>query len=91
LWSQLGNKKSIFLEKWPEYDPKLIKDEEIMLVIQINGRVRDQIEVAAGVKEKDAKELALAQDKIVKYIGGSSIKKIIFVPDRLINFVIGSS
>ncbi|MDP1846079.1 MAG: leucine--tRNA ligase [Candidatus Moranbacteria bacterium] len=88
IWEKLGHDKSIFFEKWPEYDPKLIKDEQIMLVIQINGKVRDQIEVASGVKEKDAKELALAQDKIVKYIGDSSIKKIIFVRDRLINFVI---
>ncbi len=88
LWEKLGNKKSIFLEKWPEYDPKLIRDEQISLVIQINGKVRDQVEVAAGVKEEEVKKLALAQDKIVKYIDGKNIRKIIFVPDRLINFVI---
>lgn len=88
IWEKLGHENSIFLEKWPEYDPKLIKDEQISLVIQINGKVRDQIEVAAGVKEEEVKKLALAQDKIVKYIDGKNIRKIIFVPDRLINFVV---
>jgi leucyl-tRNA synthetase len=88
LWEQLGHEKSIFLEKWPEHDPKLIKNEQISLIIQINGKVRDQIEVESGVKEEEAKKLALAQDKIVKYIGNSQIKKIIFVRDKLINFVI---
>jgi leucyl-tRNA synthetase len=89
IWQEkLGHKTSIFLEKWPKYDPKLIKDEIVMLVIQVNGKVRDQMEAAAGVNEKEAKELALGRDKIVKYIEGKNIRKIIFVPDRLINFVI---
>ena len=88
LWERLGHKTSVFLEKWPEPEKEYLKDEQISLIIQINGKVRDQIEVTAGVKEKDAKELALAQDKIVKYIDAKTIKKVIFVPDRLINFVV---
>ncbi|TSA44382.1 leucine--tRNA ligase [bacterium] len=88
IWEKLGHNESIFLEKWPEYDPELIKEEQISFVIQINGKVRDQIEVAAGVKEEEAKKLALERDKIVKYIDGKNIRKIIFVPDRLINFVV---
>ena len=88
LWEKLGHNKSIFLEKWPQYDEKLIKEEEITLVIQINGKVRDQIKVAAGVKEGEAKKLALAQEKVIKYMEGEKIIKIIFVKDKLINFVI---
>jgi len=88
IWRQLGHKTSIFLEKWPEYDKKLIKDEEIMLVIQVNGKVRDQIKVPVGTGEEEAKKLALASSKIMKYTEGKDIKKVIFVKDRLINFVV---
>jgi len=88
LWQQLGRKDSIFLEKWPEYDPKLVKDEEITLIIQINGKLRDQIKAPAGVKEEEAKRLALESKKVIKYMEGKNIQKVIFVKDRLINFVV---
>jgi len=88
LWQQLGHKDSIFLEKWPEYDPKLVKDEEITLIIQINGKLRDQIKAPAGVKEEEAKRLALESKKVIKYMEGKNIQKVIFVKDRLINFVV---
>ena len=88
LWSQLGHKESILLEKWPEYDPKLARDEEITLIIQINGKLRDQIKAPAGVKEEEAKKLALESGKVMKYIRDKNIRKVIFVKDRLINFVI---
>jgi len=88
LWRELGNKKSIFLEKWPEYDPKLIKEEKVQLIIQINGKVRDKIEVEADISEKTARELTLTREKVKKWIKGKEIKKVIFVPKKLINFVI---
>jgi len=88
LWQQLGHKDSIFFEKWPEYDPKLVKDEEITLIIQINGKLRDQIKAPAGVKEEEAKRLALESKKVIKYMEGKNIQKVIFVKDRLINFVV---
>ena len=88
LWQQLGHKDSIFLEKWPEYDSKLVKDEEITLIIQINGKLRDQIKAPAGVKEEEAKRLALESKKVIKYMEGKNIQKVIFVKDRLINFVV---
>ena len=88
LWHQLGHRDSIHKQKWPKYNPRLIKEEIITLVIQINGRVRDKIEVEAGISEKKAKELALLSKKIQNWISGKKIKKIIFVPEKLINFVI---
>jgi len=88
LWRELGNKKSIFLEKWPEYDPKLIKEEKVQLIIQINGKVRDKIEVEADISEKTARELTLTRENVKKWIKGKEIKKVIFVPKKLINFVI---
>lgn len=88
LWFRLGYKKSIFLEKWPAYDPKLIKDEEIELVIQINGKVRDKILVDADISEKEAKKMAMGSEKIKVYIDGKSIKNIIFVKGKLVNMVV---
>ncbi|MDI6602678.1 MAG: leucine--tRNA ligase, partial [Patescibacteria group bacterium] len=88
IWQKLGNKKSIFLEKWPKYDPKLIKEEIITLVIQVNGKVRDKIEVEADIAEEKAKELAISREKVQKWIEGKEIKRVIFVPGKLINIVI---
>jgi len=97
LWRKLKPKKdlkdyekrdSIFSQPWPKYDSKLIEEEKITLVIQVNGKVRDRIEVMADIKEEKARELALAQEKIKKWIGGKKIKRVIFVPGKLINIVI---
>ncbi|MCX6764184.1 MAG: leucine--tRNA ligase [Candidatus Nealsonbacteria bacterium] len=88
LWKEMGNKKSIHLEEWPKYDEKLIQEEKIVLLIQINGKMRDQVEVLPDISEEEAKELALSREKIKKWIEGKEIKKIIFVPKRLINIVI---
>ncbi|MCK4781566.1 leucine--tRNA ligase [Candidatus Parcubacteria bacterium] len=88
LWESLKNKKSIFLEKWPEYNPKLIKEETFNLIIQINGKVRDKIEVEAGISEEKAEELALSQEKIKKWLENKKIKKIISVENKLVNIVV---
>jgi len=80
--------KSIFEEKWNEYDKNLIEEEMITLIIQINGKVRDQIQVKKGILEKEVKELALKSEKIQKWLKGKEIKRIIFIKDRLVNFVI---
>jgi len=87
LWQKLGHKKSIFLEKWPKYDPKLIKEEIITLVVQVNGKVRDKIEVETNISEEKAKELAFSREKVRKWIGDEEIKKVIFIPGKLINIV----
>ena len=88
LWQELGNKNSIHGQKWPEYDSKLIKEEIIMLVIQINGKVRDKIEAEAGISQKEAERLTLSQEKVKQWILGKKVRKIIFIPNKLINIVI---
>ncbi|HEX7586441.1 MAG TPA: class I tRNA ligase family protein, partial [Patescibacteria group bacterium] len=88
LWEKLGHKESIFLEPWPEYDPELIKDEEIELVIQINGKLRDRIKVATDISEKEAKKISLESKKVKNFIAGKKIQKIIFVKGKLINIVV---
>ncbi len=88
LWQEMGNKKSVFLEKWPEYDKALTKEEQINLIVQINGKVRDKIQVQAGLSEEQAKGQAFELEKIKKWLENKQIKKVIFVQDKLINIVI---
>jgi leucyl-tRNA synthetase len=88
LWYNLGNKKSIFLEAWPKYDAKLVKEEETEMLIQVNSKLRDKIKTAADISEDEAKKMALASEKIKKLISGKEIKKVIFVKGRLINIVV---
>ncbi len=88
LWEKLGHKESIFKETWPEYDPELIKDEEIELILQVNGKIRDRMKVPADISEEEAKRIALASEKIKSNIADKDIRKIIFVKGRLINIVI---
>jgi leucyl-tRNA synthetase len=95
LWQNLKAKsyklkavKSIHSENWPKHDPQLIKEEKIELVIQINGKVRDKVLVKREITEKEAKELAVSQEKVKVWLEGKKIIKIIFVPGRLINIVI---
>jgi leucyl-tRNA synthetase len=88
LWHHLGHEDSIHQQSWPKYDSKLVKEEKITLIIQINGKVRDKVEVKADISEEKAKEIALSREKIQKWIKGKKIKKTIFVPGKLINLVI---
>ena len=88
LWSTFGHKSSIFNEDWPEYDPKLVKEEIFELVIQINGKVRDKVEVAQDISEEEAKKVVLAREKVKKWLKGKEAKKVIFVPNRLINLCV---
>ncbi len=88
LWEKLGHKESIIKEKWPDYDPEKTKAEEIELVIQVNGKVRDRVQVAADISEADAQKIALGREKIKKWVDGKKTKKIIFVPGKLVNIVV---
>jgi len=88
LFESLGNKESIFLQPWPEYDKELIKDKNINLAIQVNGKLRDTMEAPADISEDEAKEKGLASEKIKKWIKDKKIAKIIFVKGKLINIVI---
>ncbi|PIP24911.1 MAG: leucine--tRNA ligase [Candidatus Nealsonbacteria bacterium CG23_combo_of_CG06-09_8_20_14_all_36_12] len=88
LWHQLGHEDSIHNQVWPKYDSKLVKEETITLIVQINGKVRDKIEVEADISEEKAKKLTLEREKVKKWIEGKETKKIVFVPGKLINIVV---
>ena len=88
LWHQLNQKGSVHNQKWPKCDSKLIKEKTITLIIQVNGKVRDKIEVEVDIPEEEAKKLAFSREKVQKWIGGKEVKKVIFVPGKLINIVV---
>lgn len=87
LWMRLDKPYSIHQQAWPKFDEEAAKEEEIELVIQLNGRLRDKITVPANISEEKAKKLALESQNIQKYLGDSAPKKIIYVSGRLVNIV----
>jgi len=88
LWQKLGHKGSIFLEKWPQPEEKFLKEESVILIIQVNGKIRDKVEAKANISEKEAKAIAISREKIKNWISGKEIKKVIFVGGKLINIVV---
>jgi len=88
LWHRLGKPYSIHQQSWPKHDPEKAKEDEITLIVQVNGKVRDRITVPAGINDEDAKEKALASEAVQKFIGGKDPRKVIVVPGRLVNIVV---
>src|SRR5215204_4138272 len=89
MWGLMGQPYSVHEEAWPEWDGSLIVTEEITLVVQVNGKLRDRIEAPADVSAEVAKELALASEKVRPHVEGREIRKSVYVPGRLVNFVVG--
>jgi leucyl-tRNA synthetase len=87
LWEQTGGASTVFDSAWPSFDPALAKEETIELVVQVNGKVRGRIMVAPDITENAALEAALADPTVSKFASGS-LRKVIFVPGRLLNIVV---
>jgi leucyl-tRNA synthetase len=79
---------SIHLQRWPVFDPELVREETVTMVVQINGKVRDRIEVDAAISEADAEATALASARVTEALGGSSPKRVVSRPPRLVNVVV---
>ncbi len=88
MWAALGEPYSVHEQKWPEWDESLIKTEEITLIVQVNGKLRDRIDAPADISEEAAKELALSSEKVGPHVEGREIRKSIYVPGRLVNIVV---
>lgn len=88
IWYGLGNKKSIHISEWPTYDASLIKDATVKIAVQVNGKTRAVIEIAADADEGAAKALALAAPEIQKWVSGKTPTKIIYVKGKIINFIV---
>jgi len=88
LWERTGHKNSVTLQPWPEYDAELARDELVELPVQVNGKLRGTIEVSPDLSEDELKERALADTNVQKFLDGKKVKKSIYVPGRMINFVV---
>jgi leucyl-tRNA synthetase len=88
LWEALGGTGSVHLESWPKFDPSALEMDEVNIVVQVNGKVRDKLDVLRGISEEELKAKVLSEPKIAKHIEGKQIVKVISVPDKLINIVV---
>ncbi len=88
LWHEFGNETSIHKEFWPAADPKFLKEESFNLVVQVNGKLRATLKIPRGASQKEAEKTALENKNVRNSLAGRKPKKVVFVPDRLINFVI---
>ncbi len=87
LWERTGHTGSVHAEALPEWDPKLAADEVVTLVVQVNGRVRDKVEVPADIAEDAATTIALESQRVAPHIEGKQIARVIYVPGKLVNIV----
>ena len=88
LWEILGHKESIAYEKWPTYDIELTKNDEVTVVVQVNGKIRDKLLVSVNTSKEELEKLALESEKVKAFINGASIRKVIVVPNKLVSIVI---
>jgi leucyl-tRNA synthetase len=88
LWAKLGQPYSVHRQSWPTWDEELAKEDTVEIAVQINGKVRDKIEVPTDIEEIEAKAKALAAEGTQRYMEGKTPAKVIYVPGRLVNIVV---
>jgi len=88
LWAALGNAPSILLTPWPSYRADALEKDDLLIVIQVNGKLRSKFSVAADTAEETIKQIALEDDRVKKFMGGQDIKKVIYVKGKLVNIVV---
>jgi leucyl-tRNA synthetase len=89
LWQLLGHAERLSSASWPEYDRTAVVDEELLVVVQVNGKLRSKIMVPAGTDEGVLKTLALEDEKVQSFLVGVQVRKVIYVPGKLVNIVVG--
>ena len=90
LWERLGHADSIFTgSTWPAYDEARARADTVEVAVQVNGRLRARLSLPAGATEQQAREAAYADDNVCRFVGESTVRKVIYVPDRLLNLVVG--
>ena len=86
-WASIGGEGLIADAAWPPVDPALLVEDEVTIAIQVLGKLRDTVTVAKGLPREELEALALASEKVQRALDGKSVKKVIVVPDRLVNLV----
>jgi leucyl-tRNA synthetase len=88
LWEGLGHRGPLLRESWPHYDPQLAAEDELELPVQVNGKLRARIRVAVSATEEEIRERALAEEKVLQYLNGRRVVKVIVVPKKLVSIVV---
>ena len=88
LWRGRGHGDSVHVQSWPQWDPELLVDETVTMVVQVNGKVRDRVEVATDISEDDAIEVALAAERVRSWTEGKTVRKVIARQPKLVNIVV---
>ena len=89
LWALLGATKSLAEEPWPTVDPALLVDDTVEIGVQVNGKLRGTVLLAKGASEEAAKASAMADEKVKVHVEGKTLKKLVYVPGRILNFIVG--
>jgi len=88
LWERLGQPYSIHLQRWPAFDPELASEDQVEVVVQINGKVRDRLVLAIGATEDEARAAAMASDRVRAWLGGKEPGRVVYVPGKLLSIVV---
>ena len=87
MWEALGGKPGMTKLDWPQYDPSVLVEDEVVIVVQVNGKKRGEVRVPADATEDEIKETALAEPNVGRFTEGKTIRKAILVPGKLLNLV----
>ncbi|NLP43349.1 MAG: leucine--tRNA ligase [Peptococcaceae bacterium] len=88
LWSEIGHKESIHKQAWPEVDESALIQEEVTIILQVNGKLRDRIQVPVDVSAEELEKLVLSSEKVKNYLEGKTVVKVVKVPKKLVNIVV---
>jgi leucyl-tRNA synthetase len=88
LWSRLGHPPSVFSVPWPAFDPALCEDEEREIGVQVNGKVRGRAMLSLKATEDEARKAGLADPNVAKFVEGKTLRKVVYVPGRILNFIV---
>lgn len=88
LWAELGRDGPVLHAKWPDFDPALAREDEVEVVVQINGKLRARLAVPSGTSREKIETLATSDPKVVPHLEGKTIRKVVVVPEKLVNFVV---
>ena len=91
LWCRLGEEYSVHTQPWPSFDRGALADATVTMVVQVDGKARDRVEVAAGLDEQSAVAVAMTRPRVVEWVDGRNVARVVHVPDRLLNLVTGDA
>ena len=87
-WAAIGQSGLVADATWPEVDPALLVDDEVTVAVQVQGKLRDTLTAPKGLPKDELEALALASEKVQRFLDGAQVRKVIVVPDRLVNIVV---